>query len=625
MPKRLRVLLVEGKPSEAELLLQALKQSRSPSFVVIHETALADAIGRIEVSAAFDVALVDLDLPDSTGVETLRRVQAAEPSLPIVVTTDDGDPSFADQALKAGAQDCLVKTEASERLVVRSVLHAISRKEADLERKAAADGLAYSLAAQCERMDEDQSLARAMQFDLLPRRGRLDGFLQSHGLAVDGYFEPSFDIGGDLWGCAEGVGPRAIFYTFDFSGHGVGAALNVFRLHALLSELEGAIVDPAATLGRLNSTLHGLLPRGQYATIFLAVIDTAENTLTWAAGGAPRPIYLDGEGGASLLDTRGKPLGILASARYVNRVMPFPPKSSLFLYSDVMTESMVPGNDMLDEDGLLNMVREFHGVRGIDIPGLIGRFTDTVGSPMNDDMTAVCITRIADGKKSGHDAAGSRQTRPAAHGAGTVPPTGPAPLILTSTHPEAIAAGLSLPYCGFLEIGSAGLGDVGRECFEAVERGGLCLSLTAASACSYGMTNLLGAAIRRRFDGDRDWDGIDLCLSEAIGNAIIHGSLGVTSSLRETRAGLDQFSEAVHLGLKDTASAGKRVEVTVVPLPDARLELTVYDQGTGFDFDRCLNEAVLRDAKHGRGLALIRKLAHSVASRQGGRALVIVI
>lgn len=155
------------------------------------------------------------------------------------------DPFFAEQALEAGAQDHLVKGDASDRTVARSIRYAITRKHAEEERKVIADRLAYSLSAECERLDGELSLARTMQFDLLPRRERLDKCRKDYGLSVESFFEPSSDIGGDLWGCGDGEGGRAVFYTFDFSGHGVGAALNVFRLHALFGELEGRIADPA--------------------------------------------------------------------------------------------------------------------------------------------------------------------------------------------------------------------------------------------------------------------------------------------------------------------------------------------------------------------------------------------
>ncbi|SRR5579859_1898533 len=608
LPARLRLLLVEDDRVTARIMTRTLERVPSPSFEVVHEMTLAEATRRLTSGERFDVALLDLSLPDSYGIQTLAQLQSADPDLPIVVLTGDTDPTVAELTLEVGAQDYLIKGEVGERVITRAIRYAISRKHADLDRKAISDRLNASLAAENKRMDEENALARAMQFGLLPSAERLAQYRQSRGLSVESYFEPSSQIGGDLWGCAEVDALRTIFFMFDFSGHGVGAALNVFRLHALLSQLGSQIIDPAGTLGRLNGVLVDMLPRGQYATVFLGVVDSGASTLTWSAGGAPKPILFDSNGKHVMLDSRGKPLGISSSAHYTNRVTAFPEGSSLFLYSDAMTEARVAGGSMLGEDRLTSIVRRFHSPNGIDVPGLVARFFDTVKRPLEDDLTAVAIGRLA---------------VPVQELARQSPSS--APLLLTSRRLEAVEIGLAPPYHGFIEIGAHGIADVKPECLEAAEQGGLCLSLSVAGAWACCAASLLSSAVSRRFGGNRDWEAVEHCLSEAITNAIIHGGLGVKSGLRETPEGLDSFVQAVQDGLNDPSRAGKRVEVTVVPLPGDEVRITVYDSGEGYDFDATLRKESVPHAKHGRGLALIRKVAKTVASRDGGRTLVMTI
>jgi len=632
--QRLRVLLVEDEPGDARLVISALRESRSPVFSVVHETTLAGAIGRVQAGETFDVVLLDLSLPDSRGGDTLARMQAAERSLPIVIMTGLDDPLVAEGALEAGAQDYLVKSDEPERTVARSIRYAISRKHAELERQALAD----RLAVEYERIAEELALARTMQFDLLPRVERLARIRARLGLAVDGFFEPSSNIGGDLWGCAEGEGGRAVFYTFDFSGHGVGAALNVFRLHTLISELEDRIADPAATLAHLNRVLFNLLPRGQYATMVLTILDTEAGTLTWSAAGSPSPILFDADGGARLLDSRGKPLGISASAQYTNRVTEFPPRSSLFLYSDVMLESTLPSGEMLGEEGLLDMVRGFHEAEtGVDIPRLSGRFVEAVGSPLADDMTAVCITRLPlSGPVTPLMVVDAPVTEDligqvwglgaAAHPFEETLPTGTAqPLVLASASPDTVAMGLASPYSGFFEIIDGRLVDIGSGCLDAVARGGFCLSVSTSTAWSSRLAVVVGSELRRRFGHHCDWESVDLCLGELIANSIIHGNLAIQSGMRETREGLDRYSEAIRLAMSDPARAAKRLELTAVPLPAGRLQITVSDRGAGFDFAHHDNKAISPGAKHGQGLALIHKLTETVTSLDGGRTIVIVV
>lgn len=608
LPARLRVLLVEDDPVAARILTRTLENVPSPQFSVTLETDLAGARARVRASEPFDVAILDLNLPDSAGIGTLGAMLAASNTLPIVVMTGDDDPGVADLALEAGAQDYLVKGETSERIVTRAIRYAITRKLADLERQSISERLNANLAAENKRLDEESALARAMQFGLLPAQDKLAQYPQTRGLRVDAFFEPSSQIGGDLWGCAELDALRTIFYSFDFSGHGVGAALNVFRLHALMSELGGQIIDPAATLSRFNKALVSLLPRGQYATIFLGVVDTAAGTLTWSAGGAPPPFLLDRQGRLKKLDSKGKPLGLSASAHYTNRAIAFPEGSSLFLYSDALTETPLRKGDPLGEEGLADLVKRFHSPSGIDVQALITDFLKAARPPVDDDMTAVAVARLPVPVEA-------RAARSQAS----------APLLLTSRRLEVVEIGLAPPYSGFVEIGADGLSDVGRACLDAAERGGLCLSLTAVGAWACCASHLLGAAMNKRFGGDRDWEAVDLCLSEAVTNAIIHGSLAVDSSLRETKEGLAAYAQAIQAGLGDPARAGKRVEITAIPLPDDEVQITVYDRGGGFDFEATLKTVLAQNAKHGRGLGLINRIAKSVSSLDGGRTLEITI
>lgn len=389
MRPKLRVLLIEDDPGDALLVKTALKEARSVSFVAMHETTLTDAIERLTVSSTFDVVLLDLGLPDSESADTLPRLLAAVPPVPIVVMTGLDAPQAAEHAIELGAQDFMVKDEMDSRSLARTLQNAIYRFRSERERMTLAD----MLAAEYDRMAEELSAARNMQFDLLPRRGRLDRIQSALNLAIDSYFKPSSDIGGDLWGCLEEEGGSLVVYILDFSGHGVGAALNVFRLHTLISELKGQITDPAATLLQINSALHGLLPRGQYATMALAVIDTVSETMTWSGAGAPRPILFDKGGESQWLDTAGAPLGLSSSAQYHNRKIGFPPGSSLFLYSDAMTEAYMADGEMVEQTRLLEMVRSHYRTgAGVSIPALVEHFLDQVRSPLDDDMTVVSVT-----------------------------------------------------------------------------------------------------------------------------------------------------------------------------------------------------------------------------------------
>ena len=119
---------MEDNPGDARLLLEALAEA-SAGFSLTHVGRLADAQRELALSA-FDVVLVDLTLPDSTGIETFSRLHREAPSLPYVVLTGLADESVGCKAVRAGAQDFLIKGTVGPEQLVRAVAHAIVRHRA---------------------------------------------------------------------------------------------------------------------------------------------------------------------------------------------------------------------------------------------------------------------------------------------------------------------------------------------------------------------------------------------------------------------------------------------------------------------------------------------------------------
>lgn len=387
--QNVRVLLVEDNPGDARLVYLALAASSRPRFLVTHVERLADALDQLAAST-FDVVLLDLTLPDSSGIMTVSRLQEAAPNLAIVVMTGLDDPSFADHALEVGAQDYLVKSDDPERTVARAIRYAITRMNAQKERQFLLD----RLSAQQERLMQELAAARAMQFDLLPRPPELANALAGLGLSVEAYFEPSSGIGGDLWGCMEAGPGRMSFYAFDFSGHGIGAALNVFRLHALIRDHWVPGRDPAETLADLGTAMAGLLAVGQFATMFLCTVDCGRGELVWAAAGAPAPVALV-DGTMIFLETTGLPLGLAPRPTYQRHAIAFPPGSSLFIYSDAVIEATDASGQLLGEDWLADTVCDAVAVDGrFGVHGLLDRFFAKACLPIEDDLTAILVCRL---------------------------------------------------------------------------------------------------------------------------------------------------------------------------------------------------------------------------------------
>lgn len=101
-----RVLLVEDDPSDANLARQALRASTQPLFTVVWAKTLAETVQALR-REIFDVLLLDLSLPDSTGLPTVHAVREEASALPMIVLTGHDDSGFALQTLELGVQDYL--------------------------------------------------------------------------------------------------------------------------------------------------------------------------------------------------------------------------------------------------------------------------------------------------------------------------------------------------------------------------------------------------------------------------------------------------------------------------------------------------------------------------------------
>ena len=127
--RKQRIVLIEDDPQDALRIRRELAgDSKAPQpFRIEVITTVAAARERLS-NGGVDAVLLDLHLPDSRGIDTVRRVVDCAPGVPLVVFTVSGDEDTALRALQAGAQDYLVKEEVSGPLLRRVIRHAIERE-----------------------------------------------------------------------------------------------------------------------------------------------------------------------------------------------------------------------------------------------------------------------------------------------------------------------------------------------------------------------------------------------------------------------------------------------------------------------------------------------------------------
>ena len=131
--RALNVLLIEDDVGDAILVERKLQNCQQP-FSIRHAECLEDAINYCR-DDDFDVALLDLSLPDSQGLSTMDRLRDVTPDLPIVVLTGLSDDVVALQSLEQGAQDYLIKCNATTELLERTLRYAIQRQQIQTENR----------------------------------------------------------------------------------------------------------------------------------------------------------------------------------------------------------------------------------------------------------------------------------------------------------------------------------------------------------------------------------------------------------------------------------------------------------------------------------------------------------
>lgn len=331
-----------------------------------------------------DLLLLDTAMPQMDGIEVCKAMRR-DPrwrDLPILMQSALNSDQLRTVCFQAGATDIIAKPVNPGECIARVRYH--------LERRL----LIQELRAFRERVERELLQARSMQLALVPDPEVVEAIGERYGLWIDSHFRTSDEIGGDFWTVKDFDHDRVGLFVADLSGHGITAAINAFRLHTLISRLpEHELADPASLLEELNLRLHDILPVGQFATAFYGVIDRRSDRMVFASAGTPNPI-LGGPDGFTQVDGSGMFLGAFAGASFENQEIAFPSGSSLFLYSDGLTEARDPFGTMLGEEGLIRLITQTI-VREPKrpLPAMIADFTRHYGEKLHDDLTTVWITR----------------------------------------------------------------------------------------------------------------------------------------------------------------------------------------------------------------------------------------
>ncbi|MFE3113317.1 PP2C family protein-serine/threonine phosphatase [Kitasatospora indigofera] len=365
-----RVLLVEDDAGDA-LLVEELLADTDLDHSLRWTPTLAQAVAELEREPA-DCVLVDLHLPDGSGVGLVAAVQQACPRAAVIVLTGMADSGAGAQAVAVGAQDYLVKGQVDEQLLQRALRYAVNRKQAEL---AGAE------------LREDRIRAREnarLERGLLPTP-----MLRGATATVTTRYLPGREralLGGDFLDVVETADGTVHAVIGDVSGHGpdeaaLGVCLRIGWRALVLAGHRGAelldLLEQILVAERNRSDM--------FATCSLVAIAPDRRTATLYLAGHHEPLLTharDGGGGrapgtAEVAAAHGIALGIAPGLRHWPATeLPLPATGALLLYTDGLTEGHCgPGADRLGTDGLLGLIA---AAPPTGTPAFLDHLVDTV-------------------------------------------------------------------------------------------------------------------------------------------------------------------------------------------------------------------------------------------------------
>jgi DNA-binding NtrC family response regulator len=138
MKQKITVLIIEDSLDDFFFLKRVLEAAEEVEAKIFHEDRLESAMA-VASNKVIDMAIIDLSLPDSYGLDTFITFHEKYPLIPTIIMTGYRDHDLAFEAVQKGAQDYLFKGEPSSTAIIRTIRYAIERQRLTTELKIAFD------------------------------------------------------------------------------------------------------------------------------------------------------------------------------------------------------------------------------------------------------------------------------------------------------------------------------------------------------------------------------------------------------------------------------------------------------------------------------------------------------
>jgi serine phosphatase RsbU (regulator of sigma subunit) len=334
-------LLVEDDDGDA-LLVEELLLEVGAAVIVQRARSLSQA--RVLLADAACV-LLDLGLPDSQGLNGLRQLLQADPEAAVVVLTGEADEYLGERAVRAGAQDYLVKGEVAGHMLDRVIRYAVERRRAEEAQR--------ELHAAQIHAQENARLARG----LLPSPLLTDSRLRVSARCLPG--GGHMLLGGDFYDVIEGADGWVHALIGDVCGRGPAEA----ALGVCLRVAWRTLILAARPVDEILSTLSELLSHERqddtmFATLCMVSVSPDRSTGWVRMAGHLPPLLVNDNGVRELPTLPAAPLGLSEVRDWPGVQVKLDGSWSVLLFTDGLIEGRIGrGSERLGSERLMDLIR----------------------------------------------------------------------------------------------------------------------------------------------------------------------------------------------------------------------------------------------------------------------------
>ena len=379
----MRVLLVEDDDGDAFLVEELLTEVGAP-VALSRVRTLAEAVAAVE---DVDCVLLDLGLPDASGLDSLRILRSRADQVAVLVLTGLNDEHRGVEAVAVGAQDYLVKGQVDGQLLIRAIRYAIGRRRIEATER--------TLQEQQLHAEENARLERG----LLP-----SPLITDPAVSFVARYQAGgrrMMLGGDCYDAVQDRTGAVHVMVGDVCGHGPDEAALGIRLRIAWRALVLAGRPAEEILATLQQVLVYERHREYiFATVCMLTIPAERDSVRLYLAGHPTPMLLTPTGVELLTSGRvAPPLGVVDDERWVPCVVPLAPNSGLLLYTDGLIDGRFgSGGERLGTDRLRSLVNngirsapEWRADPGVLIDRLIGTVEELNGGDLVDDVAVLLL------------------------------------------------------------------------------------------------------------------------------------------------------------------------------------------------------------------------------------------